>query len=193
MPLEKPNFFVITGGPGAGKTTLIEHLRRGGEACIDETARAVIREQAASGGAALPWGDPVAYWETVSRRDLAIFDSLIDEPRSVFFDRGLVDCLAWALVAGFKPDRQLTAALKARRSNRRVFVAPPWAEIYETDAERRQDFAEAVRTYEIIVLALVELGYQPVELPRASVEERAAFVLEVASSAQVSTKARSRT
>ena len=34
------------------------------------------------------------------------------------------------------------------RYNRRVFVAPPWEEIFEQDSERKQDFAEAVRTYE---------------------------------------------
>ena len=106
----------------------------------------MIREQMAGGGTALPWLDPVAYWRAVSRRDLAIHDALAHETGTVFFDRGLVDCLAWALVAGFEPDPDLVAALKARRSNPHVFVAPPWAEIYETDAERRQDFAEAVRT-----------------------------------------------
>ena len=41
----KPNFFVFTGGPGVGKTTLLRHLQASGERVVEETARAVIREQ----------------------------------------------------------------------------------------------------------------------------------------------------
>jgi len=41
----KPNFFVFTGGPGVGKTTLIRHLQRLGEQVVAETHRAVIAEQ----------------------------------------------------------------------------------------------------------------------------------------------------
>ena len=189
--MRKPNFFVLTGGPGGGKTTLIEHLRGEGELCVDEAARAVIRQQAASGGNALPWGDPVAYWRETSRRDLAVYDSLAGETRTVFFDRGVVDDLAWARVANFTPDPELVAKLEARACNVHVFTFAPWAEIYVQDVERRQDFAEAARTYDIILQTLWGLGYQVVEVPRTTVAARAEFLRGVIS--QVSTKARSRT
>ena len=48
-------FIVLTGGPGSGKTTLIEALRRLGLATAPETGRAIIREQVAIAGPALPW------------------------------------------------------------------------------------------------------------------------------------------
>lgn len=187
----KSNFFVLTGGPGGGKTTLIEHLRGQGELCVDETARAVIREQAASGGTALPWGDVAAYWRETSRRDLALYDGLAGETRTVFFDRGVVDDLAWARVADFTPDPELVAELEARVCNVHVFTFPPWTEIYVQDAERKQDLAEAVRTYEVILQTLWGLGYQVVEVPRTTVAARAEFLRGVI--AQVSTKARSST
>ena len=185
--IEKPNFFVLTGGPGVGKTTLVEHLRAEGEFCIDETARAVIREQVASGGDSLPWGDTQAYFEAVARRDVAIFDRMADEARTVFFDRGVVDCACWAVDHQITSPSDLIAALKARRCSATVFVAPPWREIYATDAERKQDWAEAEATYHRIRRCLAQLDYQAVELPKVSVAERAAFVR------QVSTKARSST
>jgi predicted ATPase len=64
------------------------------------------------------------------------------------------------------------------RYNRRVFIAPPWEEIFQQDRERKQDFAEAVRTHEIVVQTYVSLNYQLLELPRVSVDERLEFVLE---------------
>jgi predicted ATPase len=63
------------------------------------------------------------------------------------------------------------------RYNRRVFIAPPWPEIFSEDRERKQDFDEAARTYEAMVTTYTELGYELVEIPRVSVLDRANFVL----------------
>lgn len=48
------HFFVVTGGPGAGKTSLITELARRGFHTIPESGRAIIREEVARGGDALP-------------------------------------------------------------------------------------------------------------------------------------------
>jgi predicted ATPase len=175
MILEKPNFFVFTGGPGVGKTTLLRHLAATGELVVEETARAVIREQVASGGRATPWLDPQAYCELTAQRDVAIFDGLAGETRRVFFDRGIADSYG---ANGVAPSAQLIEAVRTRRYNRRIFVFPPWRKIYETDAERRQDWPEAERTFDVILNTLPALGYEPVVVPRAEIATRAAFVLQ---------------
>ena len=48
MAICKPNFFLLTGGPGVGKTTLIEELHRRGERVVEETHRRIIREARAN-------------------------------------------------------------------------------------------------------------------------------------------------
>jgi predicted ATPase len=166
--IEKPNFFVFTGGPGAGKTTLLRHLEGLGERIVEESARAVIREDPAARG-----GE--AFLRRIAERDLAAFDRLAGESRRVFFDRGLMDCYE---ADGVAPWPDLEAAIRTRRYNGRVFVFPPWREIYRTDAERIQDFAHAERVFGGVMSQLPALGYRPVVVPVGTVEERAAFVLE---------------
>ena len=63
------------------------------------------------------------------------------------------------------------------RYNARVFIAPPWKEIYGRDDERRQSWEVAVRTYQIMAEIYSEMGYELVELPRTSVTQRAEFVV----------------
>jgi AAA domain len=63
------------------------------------------------------------------------------------------------------------------RSHRRVFLAPPWPEIYATDAERRHGFDAAVAEYQRLLEIYPSLGYEPVLLPKAGTADRAEFVL----------------
>ena len=56
-----PDFHVITGGSGSGKTTLIDMLASLGFHHMPEAGRAIIRDQVAIGGIALPWADRAAY------------------------------------------------------------------------------------------------------------------------------------
>ncbi len=46
MPTDPSQLIVVTGGPGAGKTALIDELRRAGYAATTEAARSVIQDQA---------------------------------------------------------------------------------------------------------------------------------------------------
>jgi predicted ATPase len=172
--IEKPNFFVFTGGPGVGKTTLLRHLEGLGERVVEETHRAVIAEQVAADGRAVPWDDHAAYCDLCVRRDIAKFDALAHESARVFFDRGILD----GFDARWDAPSELIAAARARRYNAQVFVFPPWREIYQTDAERRQGWAEAEATFGRILRGLERFGYRPLTVPRDTVGARAAFVLD---------------
>ena len=93
----------------------------------------------------------------------------------VFFDRGLIDA-ASALedITG----QQALETLGARhRYHRRVFLAPPWPEIYETDAERRHEFEASLPEYSRLEKTLPILGYEVIPLPKVAISARADFVL----------------
>jgi predicted ATPase len=63
------------------------------------------------------------------------------------------------------------------RYHRRVFFAPPWPEIYATDAERRHGLDSALVEYDRLLRVYPSLGYEVITLPKVGVSERADFVL----------------
>lgn len=180
MQGETDRFFVLTGGPGSGKSTLIEALERAGHAGSAEAGRGVIRDQAAIGGRALPWCDPRAFAELMLCWDMRSHHMARERSGPVFFDRGIPDVLGYLRLLGLPVPAHMAKAAERFRYNRRVFIAPPWPEIFRQDTERKQDFEEAVRTYEAMIAVYAEFGYELVEIPRAGVQERLRFVLDAA-------------
>ena len=171
-------FVVLTGGPVSGKSTLINALQRAGYACSIEAGRGIIQAQTAIGGRSLTWSDPLFFAEMMLSWEMRSYLMVQDESGFVFFDRGVPDVLGYLRLTALPAPPHMQKAAETFRYNRRVFIAPPWPEIFERDHERKQDFPEAVRTYEVLVATYTEFGYELVELPRICVEERVHFVLE---------------
>ncbi|WP_431820144.1 AAA family ATPase [Burkholderia sp. F1] len=171
-------FFVVTGGPGSGKSTLIDALERAGFARSQEAGRGVIQDQVAVDGPALPWRDRSAFAELMLGWEMRSHHLARQARGPVFFDRGMPDVIGYLRLSGLAVPAHADAAARRFRYHRRVFIAPPWPDIYTQDAERRQDFAEAVRTCDAMVECYASYGYRLIELPRASVKARVRFVLD---------------
>jgi predicted ATPase len=170
-------FHVLTGGPGSGKTALVAALARAGYARSVEAGRAIIQEQAAIGGCALPWREPRLFAELMLGWEMRSYRMAEQETGPVFFDRGIPDVVGYLRLVGLPVPAHMAEAVRAFPYSRRVFVAPPWPEIFRQDAERKQTLGEAERTYEALIAAYADFGYALVELPRATIEERVRFVL----------------
>ncbi|MDG4801933.1 AAA family ATPase [Micromonospora sp. WMMD980] len=169
-------FVVVTGGPGAGKTTLVDALRRAGHACVAEAGRQIIQDQTAIGGRATHTRDSRLFAEVMLSWEIRSYRQAGRHPGVVFFDRGIPDLVGYHLLLGLPVPEHVTAAARLFRYHRRVFIAPPWPQIYTADGERQQDFAEAVRTHDAMVAAYTGLGYELCTLPRADVAARLDFV-----------------
>jgi predicted ATPase len=185
MPENAERFFVVTGGPGSGKSALIDALQTLGYARSVEAGRSIIQDQVAIGGRALPWSDPSLFAETMLSWEMRSYH-IAQQHQSVpvFFDRGVPDVLGYLRLLSKPVPEHMQKAAHTFRYNRRVFIAPPWQEIFRQDRERKQDFGEAVRTYEALVATYTDLAYTLVEIPRVAVEERVRFVLRNLYSAQ---------
>jgi predicted ATPase len=181
----QPNYFVISGGPGSGKTSIIEKLAARGFTTVGETGRAILREQAESGGTVTHTGDPAAFGELMLARGIADYKRMAkgdpDEP--VFFDRGIAELVGYWRLVGLPVPGHVSTAAAEYRTNTTVFLTPPWREIYRQDAERKQDWDEAVRTYERVRDAYAEAGYMTVDIPDDTVARRVSFILAEADAA----------
>jgi predicted ATPase len=111
-------------------------------------------------------------------RSIASYLANTPSPRPMFADRGIPDTLGYARLIGFSGERRILDACLQYRYAPLVFLAPPWQEIYATDSQRKQDFAEAERTFTQIVQVYRECGYSLSELPRLTPAARAEFILE---------------
>ena len=178
MPQETDRLIVITGGPGAGKTSLIEALAGIGHAVWPEAGRAIIRDQQAIGGRGLPWVDPALFAELMLSSDLRGHAEARAGRDNIFFDRGIPDIAGYLALCGLPIPDHVERAAQQLRYRRTVFIAPPWRAIFTQDTERKQDFAEAERTHAAMAEIYPRYGYTLVELPRASVAERVSFVLD---------------
>lgn len=183
--LTQDNYYILTGGPGVGKTALINELLRRGYACIPEAARAIIREQMENGGNGVPWRDSALYRDMMLSRSVDDYLQARNRPEPVMvFDRGIPDTIAHCRLSGLDETAALEAA-HTYRCNRLVFLLPPWRDIYTGDAERKQTFEESVAVYTALQDVYRELGYDLRELPCVPVQARADLLLEYVLSAKV--------
>ena len=168
-------FVVISGCSCGGKSTLLTELAGRGLAVVEEPGRRIVKQELEGEGRALPWVDEVAF----ARRaiEMALADLAMAERHQgwVFFDRGLID--AAAALESLTGEPALTRFAARDRYHRRVFLAPPWPEIYVTDPERRHAFEAALLEVARLERVFPALGYELVRLPKSSVRDRADFVL----------------
>lgn len=167
---------VVTGGPGSGKSTLIAALAAAGVATSAEVGRAIIKEELAAGGTALPWLDHRAFADRMIDREIAAHQTALATGDTVVLDRGVPDVIGFLRASGLAVPPAIDAAARAYRYNPRVFIAPWWADIFTTDAERKQTPDEARTTFAVMVETYRDYGYRLVELPRATVADRVAFI-----------------
>src|SRR3546814_1289568 len=121
---DRPDFHVITGGPGSGKSTLIEALAVEGFDRMPEAGRAIIRDQVAIGGAALPWADRAAFAELMLGWELRSWHEAHDRAGPVICDRSVPDVAAYLRLCGLPVPAHVSQAADLSPSQPRLFIAP---------------------------------------------------------------------
>ncbi|MEP4947750.1 MAG: ATP-binding protein, partial [Flavobacteriaceae bacterium] len=94
-----------------------------------------------------------------------------------FFDRGVPDVLAYMDFFN-QPYPQDFVEVCENHKYDSIFVVPPWKEIYVSDNERLETFAEAEKIHHALINTYSKFGYNPIIVPKNPVDVRIAFVLE---------------
>lgn len=174
------NFIVLTGGPGSGKTSLLKFLDKAGFITVPEVARSIIKEQILTNGDLLPWKNKAFFCRLMTEKSLHAYKEIaqLSTKKTCFFDRGIIDCIAYAEMEDLLyPTLWNDYAIKYPY-NPKVFLLPPWKEIYINDQERKQTWEKAVETYSWIKQLYTKFGYDVIEVPLVSIENRISFIMD---------------
>jgi predicted ATPase len=175
-----PKLVVLTGAPGTGKSAILDRLRS--ELwCVDEPAREVLAEQRVSGGRGTWDQDLSLFVHMLLERSIEKHEAARGSGQTVLFDRGIPDCVVYAIRAGADPEPFLDA-VNIFRYARQVLFLEPWSDIYTTDSERSLPFIETASFGEALRDVYIRSGYTLIEVPRAPIDDRVAFVREFVSS-----------
>lgn len=172
--MEPRPWYVITGGPCAGKTTLVRELASRGHAVVDESARAYIEAELARGRTLADIrSDEVAFQHAlIPMKVRAEAEAPTDRP--VFFDRGMHDSIVYLAQAGVTEDAMLADAV---RNSSYVTAFLPDLLPFEMDDARTEDADSARALHDALKRVYETAGIPVIVVPVASVEERADFVL----------------
>lgn len=173
----KNNWYIITGAPSTGKTTLLRELAKRGHLVLPEMARTIIDERIASGeNIEFIRADERIFQEQVASRKAALEASL-DKQTRTFLDRGMHDTLAYMNAHNFEATRTLEELL-LQSSYRKVFILEPLSD-FTDDYARNEDAHTRSRLQELLIVAYTKYGMEPVKVPEMSVAQRADFVLNI--------------
>ena len=118
------------------------------------------------------------------KQSITDFERMLANPHPVFFDRGIPDLYGYSHHFCNHIPSSVSQAVQQYRYNPKVFIFSPWLEIYSHDSERKQDFQEAIDTYQALKEAYLVCGYQLIEVPKVSVLNRTEFILHMLNTKQ---------
>ena len=169
---------VITGGPGTGKTTLINALLDKGFNCFPEISREITQKAKQQGIIQLFLENPLLFSQMIlegRKNQYNLAENATNE--LIFLDRGIPDVLAYMNYIGDTYPTLFDNTCKEYRYDF-VFLLPPWKEIYSSDEERYENFEQAKLIYHHLNETYQNFGYQPIEMPQDTVANRILYVLD---------------
>lgn len=168
---------VITGGPGTGKSSLINELINQKYFCMPEISRRVTLDARKKGIEQLFLKKPLLFSQLLLEgREQQFLEAGKENTDLVFFDRGIPDVHGYMNYIGVDyPNLYKEKSLKYRYTT--IFITPPWQEIYQSDNERYESYEQSLAIHNHLKKTYIELEYSIINVPIGNVEERVRFIL----------------
>jgi predicted ATPase len=172
--LLKTKRIAITGAPATGKTTLSAALESLGYPVFHEQAREIIQQSLDEGTDILPWKDLIAFTEVVWQlRNQQYSNAVLGKIN--FYDRTNLDAYAYLIKGETQLTKKWSEELEQTHFDA-VFFLPVWPEIHSLDKQRMETLEDCIEVDGYLKQAYREKGYDLIEVPMLSVEERVAFI-----------------
>ena len=168
---------VLIGGPGTGKTSVINELLKRNYFCLSEISREVTLKAKEQGIDQLFLTQPLLFSEMLLEGRVEQYH-IADKNKSelVFFDRGIPDVHAY--MDYFKTEYPAVFFEKSEQLlYSKIFHFSPWEEIHTTDNERYETFEESTIIDTYLMKAYSDLGYSIINVPFGTLKDRTEFIL----------------
>jgi len=169
---------VITGGPGTGKSSIIESLKKMNFNVFNESSREVTKKYKNNDSEQYFLSNPIDFSNILMDKRKKQFEEGSKSKNDYFFyDRGIPDILAYL---NFKKIEYKSSMMKEilKFNYDTIFIAEPWKAIYTNDSERYETYDELLEIDFHIKKIYKQLGYNIIILPKKSVKDRVTFILE---------------
>ncbi|RZS90692.1 AAA family ATPase [Aquimarina brevivitae] len=172
---------VITGAPGTGKTSVILQLEKSDYFCFHEIVRDFTKDSkettAITSNPIVSVEDPLAFNKKILNGRIAQYKEGSNQTNDLlFYDRGIPDVLAYMDFFNQPIAAHFSKACKEYIYNK-VFLLPPWKEIYKVDEERFESFDQAQEIHKHLEETYTRFGYQCLTVPLDTVDNRVSFIL----------------
>lgn len=169
---------VFAGGPGTGKSTLIDALEDRGYQVMKEVSREVVKEARHNGVEHLFISDPLAFSDKLlqKRKEQYIKADQL-ELGHVFIDRGIPEITAYLDHQRADYPTYFTDANQHFIYDK-IFIFPVWKEIFKKDDVRYETFQQSEEIQEHLIRTYRSIGYDLIEMPRTDTESRIKFLID---------------
>ena len=169
------NWFVITGAPCSGKTSVISEIESRGIRVINEVARSYIDQQLSQGLRLAQIKADILKFERHILHEKIRIEASLPKTEIIFFDRGVPDSIAYFELEGLDAQEPLKYSLKTRYQ--RIFFFEPLD--FLVDDVRSENEKIAVKLNKLLRKAYLQSGYDIDFIPVMPVQNRADKVLEI--------------
>ena len=122
--------------------------------------------------------NPLLFSELLLEGRKKQFRNALEEPHDlVFLDRGIPDVLAYMHYIGDSYPSFFDLACREHLYTK-IFILPPWEEIYISDDARYENFEQATLIYNHLTETYKGYGYTLIEVPKGDINSRIDFILK---------------
>lgn len=164
---------VFTGGPCSGKSTVLEELAKKGHAVLRETAKEIVAKRKHI---------PITKEESEIRQDLIFNEQLKKEEEAekgigvLFLDRSLIDGLGYSVLYEGENSLEKYFPKVLGRKYDKIFLFERLP--FSSQGFRPETEEEANKIHDAMNSIYQRFGYEPIRVPKMSVEERVDFIFE---------------
>jgi predicted ATPase len=172
----KNNWYVITGAPCSGKTTLLKFLVAKGFTVLYEVARIYIDEEMARGKTLEQIrADELAFQKKILELKIER-EKKLSRKQIIFFERGIPDSDAYYRLQGIEGDEYLAEAMQ-NCYYKKVFLLDPFE--YKIDYARTETKEEQLKLHGLLEDSYKKIGAEIIKIPKMPTkEERSELLLK---------------